>query len=111
MLLPREDKIVATSSAAKPWRASGKYLAQAKIFVQQDTGMQLVEGQVLAPAPHGLPTALAHTAFHPAFGLLVGPRDRSTSSDSFVSPWQALWVQQGFPGLRRGEDALSEWAR
>lgn len=75
-------------------------LLQAKVFVQQDTGMQLVEGQVLAPAPHGLPTALAHTAFHPAFGLVVGPRDRSTSSDSFVSPWQALWVQQGFPGLR-----------
>lgn len=59
-------------------------LLQAKVFVQQDTGMQLVEGQVLAPAPPGLPTALAHTAFHPAFGLLVGPRVKSTSSDSCV---------------------------
>lgn len=53
---------------------------------------------MLAPSPRGLPTALARTAFHPVLGLLLGVRDRSTLL-TLVSPWQALWVQQGFPRL------------
>lgn len=59
-------------------------LLQAKVSAQQDAGMQLVKGQVLSPPLPGLPTALARTAFHPAFGLLVGMRDRSTSSNPCV---------------------------
>lgn len=39
---------------------------------------------MLAPSPRGLPTALARTAFHPVLGLLLGVRDRSTSSDPCV---------------------------
>jgi len=59
-------------------------LLQASVSAQEEAVMQLVEGQLLAPAPPGLPTAVAHTVFRLVFGLLVGLRDRSTSSDPCV---------------------------
>lgn len=40
-------------------------------------------------------------------GLVLG---RSGLRQGGAYPPQALWLQQGLPGLGRGEDALSEWA-
>lgn len=68
-------------------------LIQTKVSVQRDAGCSWW----MAKCFLWLPTAPACTAFHPAFGMLVDGEGGLFLT--LVLLWQALWVQQGFPGL------------